>query len=114
METQPTEMTSLSIVLEKLRHKHHDNEFVMTAEGFTPGNGKYYQPEDITIIKTYRFEGISDPGDSSVLYIIQGKDGVMGYSIDAYGVYSNNDGPEYDEFIKKVNVEERDEQIIFG
>jgi hypothetical protein len=39
---------------------------------------------------------------------------LIGYSIDAYGVYSNHDDEEgYDNFIRKINVEDRDEQLFF-
>lgn len=106
------EMTSMMSVLETLRIRKQDNEFRMTDEGFTAGNGKYYEPEDLTIIKTYRFEGESNPSDSSILYLIEATDGLRGYSIDAYGVYTNHD-EKYDEFIQKVKVEDRDEQILF-
>ena len=40
-------------------------------------------------------------------------DGLIGYSIDAYGVYSNHDN-DYDEFIRLIKVTERDEQLIFS
>lgn len=106
-------MTTVSVVLEKLRIKKQDNEFTMTEKGFTTTNGKIYQPEDLTIIRTYRFEGESDPGDSSIIYVIEARDGMIGYSMDAYGVYSNHDDDGYDDFIRKINVEERDEQEIF-
>jgi hypothetical protein len=33
--------------------------------------------------------------------------------MDAYGVYSTVDDSNYDEFIKKIPVEEREEQAIF-
>ncbi|HEY8388213.1 MAG TPA: hypothetical protein VIK74_06390 [Parasegetibacter sp.] len=110
---KPREMTTLSSVLEKLRVRKQDNEFRMTEEGFSPGNGKCYAPEELTIIRTYRFEGESDPADSVILYLLEANDGMMGYSMDAYGAYSNQDDT-YDEFIKKIPVNERDEQIIFG
>jgi hypothetical protein len=113
MQTKPGEMTTLSVVLNKLQKQGMDQEFLMTKNGFTPGNGKYYEPDELTIIKTYRFEGESDPADSSIIYIIQSKDGVTGYSMDAYGVYSTVDDSNYDEFIKKIPVEEREEQAIF-
>jgi hypothetical protein len=113
MQTQPASMTTVTSVLEKLRKKHWDNEFIMDEKGFTPGNGKYYDPEDLKIIKTYRFEGASDPGDSSIIYIIQTQDGFTGYTMDAYGAYSNHEGQDYDQFIRKIPVEERDEQVIF-
>ena len=111
---KPAEMTTLSQVIEKLRLKRQDNEFRLTQEGFTIGNGKFYQPQDMKIIKTFRFEGESDPSDSSILYVLEGNDGTIGYSADAYGAFSNHDDMHYDDFIRKVPVEERDEQQLFA
>lgn len=108
------EMTTVSSVLEKLRLKKYDNEFRMTPEGFTPANKKYYQPEDLKIIRTYRFEGESDPSDNAIIYLIEANDGLIGYSMDAYGVYSDHEGSAYDDFIRKIPVEEREEQQIFS
>ncbi|CAN5840767.1 hypothetical protein BH10BAC2_BH10BAC2_34850 [soil metagenome] len=114
MNTTLNEMTTLSSVLEKLRLKKMDHEFRWTSEGFTAGKGKLYQPEELTIIKAYRFEGDSDPGESSILYLIEANDGLIGYSIDAYGMYSNHDDEEgYDNFIRQLQVENRDDQLIF-
>ncbi len=113
MTNQKIPMTTVSAVLEKLRIKKYDNEFLMTPEGFTPGNNKYYNPENLKIIRTYRFEGESDPGDSSIIYLIEANDGLIGYSMDAYGVYSNHVDDGYDDFIRKIPVEEREEQQIF-
>ena len=110
---KPAEMTTSSSVLEKLRLKRQDNEFTMTPEGFTAGKGKVYQPEDLKIIKTFRFEGDSHPHDSSIIYVIEANDGLIGYSMDSYGMYSNHE-VEYDEFIRKIPVEDRDEQQIFS
>lgn len=106
-------MTTLSGVLEKLRIRKQDNEFLVAEDGFNGPSGKLYTPGDLTIIKTYRFEGDSNPSDSSILYLIEANDGLIGYSMDAYGVYSNHD-EKYDEFIRKIKVEDRDEQILFN
>ncbi len=114
MEDQKIEMNTVSSILEKLRLKKHDNEFKITPQGFTPGNSKYYQPEDLKIIRTYRFEGDSNPGDSSIIYLIEANDGLIGYSLDAYGVYSDHEDDGYDDFIKKIPVNEREEQQIFA
>ncbi len=111
--TMLTTMTTLSSVMEKLRLKKQDNELIMTEAGFKSPSGKIYKPEELTIIKTYRFEGDSDPSDNTILYLIEAHDGLTGYSIDAYGAYSNHDDVKYDEFIRKMNVSERDEQEIF-
>jgi hypothetical protein len=106
-------MTTLSTVLEKLRVRKQDNEFKIAKEGFSSPSGKVYKPEDLSIIKTYRFEGDSDPSDSSILYLIEANDGLIGYTADAYGVYSNHENDRYDEFIRKIPVREREEQEIF-
>lgn len=108
------EMTTLTSVLEKLRVKKMDNEFSMTEDGFGIGNNKFYQPEDLKIIRNYRFEGDSDPSDNAVLYLIEANDGLIGYSLDAYGAYSDHEGDGYDDFIRKVKVDEREEQQIFA
>jgi hypothetical protein len=111
--TSKSQMDTLSSVLEKLRLKKQDNEFRMHEKGFGTGNGKFYEPNELKIIRTYRFEGDSDPSDSSILYLIEANDGRIGYSLDAYGVYSNNEDARYDDFIRKIPMEERDEQQIF-
>ena len=107
-----THMTTLSGVLEKLRLKKIDTEFKMTQEGFTAGKGKFYNPEDLKIIRTYRFEGESDPQDNSVIYIIEASDGLTGYSIDTYGVYRDHDA-DYDDFLRKIPVSEKEDTQIF-
>lgn len=114
MNTSKSEMTTLTSVLEKLRLRKQDNEFRMLPKGFGTGTNKFYEPEELKIIKTYRFEGDSDPSDNVVLYVLEANDGKVGYTMDAYGAYSNHDDEKYDDFIRKIPVEERDEQLIFG
>ncbi len=108
-------MTTLSQVLEKLRLKKQDNEFRMAMGKFAAPSGKQYLPAELRIIKTYRFEGDSDPSDSSIIYLIEATDGLIGYSIDAFGVYSNHDDEEgYDDFLRDIPVVEKAEEEIFG
>jgi len=109
--TRPTEMTSLSQILEKLRIRRQDNEFAIGEAGFVAPTGKVYQPEELKIVKTYRFEGDSNPSDAAILYVIEANDGLVGYSVDSYGAFSNY-GPAYDDFIKKIPVEDRGDQIL--
>lgn len=112
--TEKTEMQTISQVLERMRQKNLDNEFRLVDGAFTAGKGKSYSPEELTITRVYRFEGESDPSDSSILYIIEAIDGLIGYSLDAYGVYSDHDDEEgYDNFIRQIKVNEREEQMIF-
>ena len=111
--THSNYLTTLSAVMEKLRLKKQDKEFIMTKKGFGT-DAKTYRPDELAIIKTYRFEGDSDPSDNSILYLIEANDGSIGYSLDAYGVYSNHGDDGYDDFIRKIPVMERTDQQIFG
>lgn len=109
MVKEKKEMATLTDVLEDLRVRKQDHEFKMEEKGFTPGNNKYYEPDDLTITKTYRFEGESDPADSSILYLLEASDGMVGYSLDTYGAYSSHDDRYY-EFMDKVRKnDQRDE-----
>lgn len=112
---QPVEMNTLSQILEKLRTKGIDNELKMTDHGKMQSKtlDKIYTPEDLNIVKTYRFEGMSDPADNSVLYMVEDSDKNIGYILDSYGAYSDNDGPAFADFLKKINTVDRDEQELF-
>ena len=112
--TIPQSMTSTSQVLEKLRQKKIDNEFKWTPEGFTAGKGKNYQPEELEIIKTFRFEGESDPSYSEIIYIIEANDGLTGYSMDVYGAGTSHEDEEgYDNFIRQISHKGHDDQLLF-
>ena len=45
----------------------------------------------------------------SVIYVLEANDGLVGYSMDAYGVYSDHDDAAYDDFIRQIPTENRDE-----
>ena len=110
----PHTMNTPSQILEKLRQKKMDNEFRSYKEGFSTNKIKFYQPSDLKIIKVYRFEGITDPGDMSIIYVIQANDGSIGYSMDSYGAYSDHDNEVgYDNFIRQVPVVNHDQQLLF-
>jgi len=47
-------------------------------------------PDDFEITEVYRFEGATNPDDSSVLFAITGKDGLKGVLVDAYGMYATS------------------------
>jgi hypothetical protein len=53
-----------------------------------------YEPEQFNVLETYRFEGMSNPDDNSVVYAIETEDGLKGTLTDAYGAYSQSLTPE--------------------
>ncbi|GAB3505232.1 hypothetical protein GCM10027341_36540 [Spirosoma knui] len=46
-------------------------------------------PEDFTIASFYRFEGMTDPDDETILYAIEEKNGQRGTLVNAYGPYAD-------------------------
>ena len=50
---------------------------------------KAYGRDDLVIVEHYRFEGASDPGDSSILFALEASDGAKGYAISGYGTYAD-------------------------
>jgi hypothetical protein len=50
--------------------------------------------EDFEIKEVYRFEGISDPADSGVVYAVEGNKGQKGVLVTAYGMYAQGMGAE--------------------
>ncbi|RZJ89969.1 MAG: hypothetical protein EOO20_09535 [Chryseobacterium sp.] len=99
-------MSTLTEVLEKLKARGMDNELKLSDHGKLQGMGNIYSPQDLTIIKIFRFEGMSDPGDNSAIYLIRDKGGNTGYVMDSYGMYSDNHGAGFDEFLKQIPVAE--------
>ena len=47
-------------------------------------------PEEFMVDEYYRFEGFSDPDDSSIIYAITSTEGIKGTLVDAYGTYAEN------------------------
>ncbi|QOW11185.1 hypothetical protein Q73A0000_12865 [Kaistella flava (ex Peng et al. 2021)] len=73
---------------------------------------KIYQPEDLCIVKSYRFEGDSSADDNAVLYLIQDTQGELCTLLDSYGSESNYSGEEFANFLRKLPVKETDEHNI--
>ena len=50
---------------------------------------KHFKSDELLITEVYRFEGMSDPTDNSVVYAIESNNGLKGLLIDAYGIYAD-------------------------
>ncbi|RYZ46446.1 MAG: hypothetical protein EOO14_24595 [Chitinophagaceae bacterium] len=100
-----TFMTDLEKVQENLE-KYGYNEQFRVEKGRLVGieSKKKYKPADVKAVNFYRFEGITDPDDMSILYAIETCDGCKGTLTDAYGLYSDD---ETGDFMKQVEVEKK-------
>lgn len=59
---------------------------------------KQYQPEDLKILKSYRFEGMTDPADQAVVFAMEANDGTKGTMVISYSSQHNQDM----ELLKKI------------
>ncbi len=58
--------------------------------------------DEFEIDEVFRFEGMNDPGDSSILYAISSlKHAVKGLLVNAYGVYANDSAAKIVEKLHK-------------
>jgi hypothetical protein len=82
--------STLSEAVEGLRRLGFAANFMYDEKTRTiAAEGHSYKGEDLRIVDHYRFEGMSDPNDSSVLYALEGPDGTRGLLVAAYGAYAD-------------------------
>lgn len=102
-----TFMTDLQKVQANLEKYGYTEQFrVEKGKLIGTESKKTYKPKDVKGVNFYRFEGISDPDDMSILYAIETADGCKGTLTDAYGNYSDD---ETGEFMKQVEVPKKTE-----
>lgn len=81
---------TMTEAVEALRRRGFTADFALCEKtGKITAAGHSFKGEELRIVEHHRFEGISDPDDSSVLYALEGSDGVKGLLVDAYGVYAD-------------------------
>ena len=79
--------TSMVKAIEDLSRKGYTGNFSVTEDGFLDdGNGNTFLPTEVELNEFHRFEGETNPSDSSILYVLQTKSGIMGTVVDSYGV----------------------------
>lgn len=100
-----TDMKSITECLDVLQRKGFVDQFrIEEGEMVSTGDGKKYSVEEVTAVNFYRFEGLTDPDDTSILYAIETVDGKKGTLIDAYGLYAD---PEVSDFVKAMEIHKK-------
>jgi len=87
---------TITAALSDLDHRGYKLDFNLTANGLECKSvDLFLMPEEFEIEEVYRFEGMTDPADSSVVYAISSSAGnLKGVLVDGYGVYAENVSPE--------------------
>lgn len=97
---------TMVIALKDLQDRGYDCDFQMSGSAIKCTNtGKLYQPQDMTIVEYHRFEGISNPDDMSIVFVVECKDGAKGTVVSAYGMYADI---KLLDFMDKVKIKEND------
>jgi hypothetical protein len=102
VHNEKIEMKTLSACMNKLQTDGYTANFNVEDKRLKVSDSeKSYSPDEVKIANFYRFEGESDPSDTSILYAIETTDGVKGIISDAYGVYAD---PGVSEFLETVEA----------
>src|SRR5665213_3027975 len=93
-------MGTLVSCLNDLQTKGYKTQFKAAPEGLISlTTNKVFQPENIKIAHFFRFEGESNPSDSSIVYAIESSGGEKGTLVDGYG---NASDEHISHFMEKV------------
>jgi hypothetical protein len=101
-----TEMTDLEICMKKLEVKGYTDQYRIEKGRLlsTKDPKKKYKAKDVIAANFFRFEGITNPDDMSILYAIETADGNKGTLVDAYGLYADE---QTGEFMKEVEIHKK-------
>lgn len=82
---------TLSEALKALKAEGYTEDFNLQSQCLQcTSSDRQLKPDEFIIDKFYRFEGASNPDDSSIVYAISSNDGLKGVLVDAYGVYADS------------------------
>ena len=96
-------MPTLSETMNELRKEGYVEDFNLQQNCLECRNGEFKVfADEFKVDKFFRFEGASNPSDSSILYAISSNSKKLkGLLVNAYGIYSE---PMTDEMIEKLEI----------
>ena len=104
-EKDINEPDTLVETLEQLKREGFTYDFNLTAHALEVHNEEGIQltlsPDDFNIVKIFRFEGMTNPSDESILYAIESNTGLKGTILSSYGMYAD---AMSNEMIKKLDT----------
>ena len=99
---QKKSFETLSQAMNALKDEGFTHEFdFKNSNLYSHFNKSEFNANELKIVEVHRFEGLTNPSDSSILYAILCDDGSKGLLVDAYGMYADADKTE---FMSKVEI----------
>ncbi len=93
---------TLSEAINELNQRGYTLDFTLQPDKiYSKGEDKAYSPDEFKVDEYHRFEGMTNPGDMSIVFAVTAHDGTKGTLTDAYGTYSD---PLTTEMIEKMKV----------
>src|SRR5687767_5622403 len=83
-------MNTLRACRARMSQEGYNDDFRATTAGIRSMQADtVYRVEDVRVITSYRFEGLSNPSDHAVMYVIETNDGRKGTLVDLYGTHTH-------------------------
>lgn len=84
-----TNEETLSIVMDRLGKNGFKEQFGITNKGLKMiSSGKVLPPKELKIKHRYRFDGMTNPDDESILYALESQNGIKGTLVVSGNVHS--------------------------
>ncbi len=84
------------------------NFFIKDGTLINSATKKESKPDDVYIVAQHRYEGMSDPSDMSILYIIETSHNEKGTFLAAYGPTADSETAEFFNKIPDVNISDEE------
>ena len=98
---------TLSEAIHSLKSRGYVNDFNLHPDWIEcPPLNLQLRPSEFHVDEVHRFEGMTDPDDSAILFAISSSAGVKGLLVDAYGAYSESLSPDMNSHLR-IDAETR-------
>lgn len=96
---------TLSEAIRALKERGYVQDFNLHPEWIEcPSLNAKLLPDEFHVDEVHRFEGMTSPDDSSVLFAIRSVAGMKGLLVDAYGAYADSISPR---MVQKLVIDNR-------
>lgn len=90
--------------IKRYEEKGYTTNFLFQKNSLIDTDTKYeYKPEEIFIVAQHRYEGMSNPDDMSILYVIETANAVKGTYLLGYGPSADLEASEFFNAIPEEN-----------